>query len=84
MTSRTAADINHPLQCAAAHCVKEGATDMKNFRCGDVIPGCTRQFTGTTEDILVQVAQHAYADHGMADISPAILAQVQSSLTPAI
>lgn len=57
---------------------------MKNFRCGDVVPGCTRHFTGTTEDILAQVARHAYTDHGMSDISPATLAQVESAMTPAI
>ncbi|MEZ0163548.1 DUF1059 domain-containing protein [Kineococcus sp. LSe6-4] len=37
---------------------------MKAFRCGDVVPGCTREFTGTDrQDILDQVAEHARSDH---------------------
>ncbi len=57
---------------------------MKNFRCGDVVPGCTRHFTGTTEDILAEVARHAYTDHGMVDFPPTMIAQVQSAMTPAV
>jgi predicted small metal-binding protein len=55
---------------------------MKSFRCGDVIPGCTRIFSGTAEDILSQVAGHAYADHGAVEMSPALAAQVESAMTP--
>jgi predicted small metal-binding protein len=54
---------------------------MKNFRCGDVVPGCTRAFTGTEEDILTQVALHARADHGLVDISAELVTQVQSAMT---
>jgi predicted small metal-binding protein len=55
--------------------------NMKSFRCGDVIPGCTRHFSGTAEDILAQVARHAYADHGGVELSPAVQAQVESAMT---
>ena len=54
---------------------------MKSFRCGDVVPGCTRVFTGTEADIMTQVARHAHADHGLAALSPAMLGQVQSAMT---
>lgn len=54
---------------------------MKSFRCGDVVPGCTRAFTGTDEDILVQVARHAQADHGLVEIPASLVAQVQSAMT---
>jgi len=54
---------------------------MKNLRCGDVGPGCTRCFTGTEEDILVQVARHAHADHGLTSIGPEFLGQVRSAMT---
>ena len=54
---------------------------MKNFRCGDVVPGCTRAFTGTEEDILTQVALHARADHGLTAIPAELVAQVRSAMT---
>ncbi|MCW2527845.1 MAG: hypothetical protein JWM76_2705 [Pseudonocardiales bacterium] len=54
---------------------------MKNFRCGDVVPGCTRMFTGTEEDILTQVALHARADHGMAEVPSELVTQVRSAMT---
>ncbi len=41
---------------------------MKSFRCGDVVPGCTRAFTGDEDDILAQVRDHARRDHGMTEI----------------
>ena len=55
---------------------------MKNFRCGDVVPGCTRTFTGTEDDILTQVARHARADHGLVDIPAELVGQVRSAMTP--
>lgn len=54
---------------------------MKNFRCGDVVPGCTRAFTGTEEDILTQVALHARADHGLVEMPSELVSQVQSAMT---
>ena len=39
---------------------------MKRFACGDVVPGCKATFQGeSTEDVLMQVAEHARADHQM-------------------
>jgi predicted small metal-binding protein len=55
---------------------------MKNFRCGDVVPGCTRAFFGTDDDILAQVAGHAHADHGLTDIPAELVAQVRAAMTP--
>lgn len=54
---------------------------MKRFRCGDVVPGCTQSFTGTEDDILAQVAQHAQADHGLVEIPEGLVAQVRSAMT---
>jgi predicted small metal-binding protein len=54
---------------------------MKNFRCGDVVPGCTRAFTGTEEDILTQVALHARADHGLVAVPPELVSQVRGAMT---
>ncbi|MEZ0493095.1 DUF1059 domain-containing protein [Kineococcus sp. TBRC 1896] len=53
---------------------------MKAFRCGDVVPGCTREFTGTDrQDILEQVAEHARADHDL-DPDPTLTQAVEAHL----
>jgi len=39
---------------------------MKVFRCGDVVPGCTRQLEGADEqELLRAVGEHARRDHGV-------------------
>ncbi|CCH89242.1 conserved protein of unknown function [Modestobacter italicus] len=54
---------------------------MKVFACGDVVPGCGRTFSAADEDgILTQVAAHAAADHGLADVPPALVEQVRSRI----
>lgn len=58
-------------------------SSMKTFRCGDVVPGCTRSFAGTDEDILRQVAQHAADDHGLTEIPAELVAQVRAAMVPA-
>jgi len=50
---------------------------MKQFSCGDVVPGCSRTFTaGDTDAILAQVAGHARHDHGLADVPAELVGQV--------
>lgn len=56
---------------------------MKAFRCGDVVPGCGRAFTGTEDEILAQVAQHAQHDHGLSDIPDELVQQVRGAIVPA-
>ncbi|MDO9445477.1 MAG: DUF1059 domain-containing protein [Dehalococcoidia bacterium] len=52
---------------------------MKEFCCGDVIPGCTSHFSATSEDeILAAVAHHAARDHGIAEVPPEVVSQVRS------
>jgi predicted small metal-binding protein len=54
---------------------------MKTFACGDVIPGCSARFAGSTEgDIFAQVAGHASADHGITDITPEVVQAVRASI----
>ena len=44
---------------------------MKEFSCGDVVPGCGAKFQGATDDeILKLVAAHARDDHGLTEVSP--------------
>jgi predicted small metal-binding protein len=54
---------------------------MKQFSCGDVVPGCQRRFTGATEqDILSAVAVHAQADHGLTEIPASLVEQVRGQI----
>lgn len=50
---------------------------MKEFSCGDVVPGCSAKFHGLNNDeILVAVAAHAQHDHGLTHVSPELARQV--------
>ncbi|WP_432540571.1 DUF1059 domain-containing protein [Kineococcus sp. SYSU DK002] len=53
---------------------------MKAFRCGDVVPGCTREFTGADRaEILAQVAEHARADHHV-EVDAGLVQAVEANL----
>jgi predicted small metal-binding protein len=57
---------------------------MKSFACGAVVPGCDAVFTGADDDaILVAVARHARADHGLADVPAELVAQVRVAIVDA-
>ena len=57
---------------------------MKQFSCGDVVPGCRRTFTGADDDaILAAVAEHAQGDHGLTEIPLALVEQVRSHIVAA-
>lgn len=54
---------------------------MKTFRCGDVVPNCTKTFSAETEDgIFQQVAHHARVDHGMTSIPDGVLEKVRGCI----
>lgn len=56
---------------------------MKQFCCGDVVPGCSAVFNGETEaEILSAVAGHAQRDHGMMTIPADLVAKVRSLIRP--
>lgn len=49
--------------------------------CGDVMPGCTARFADADHDALLgQVAAHAAAEHGISEITPEVLAAVESKV----
>ena len=55
---------------------------MKSFACGDVVPGCTAQFTAADEvAVLSLVAAHAAADHGLATVPPDLAEAVRAAIT---
>lgn len=54
---------------------------MKQFSCGDVVPGCTRAFRAHDEaGILAAVAEHAAADHGLIAIPDSLMQQVREHI----
>jgi len=54
---------------------------MKEFSCGDVVPGCKARFRADTEEeLLRQVAAHARDGHGLQQISPDLVKAVKSKI----
>lgn len=53
---------------------------MKQFRCGDVVPGCTSSFVGSEDEILAAVGQHARVDHGLAEVPAELVVAVRASI----
>ncbi len=54
---------------------------MKEFSCGDVVPGCNAHFRGDSDDaILAQVAEHAHHDHGMSNVPATVVEAVRSKI----
>ncbi|ROR91493.1 DUF1059 domain-containing protein [Nocardioides aurantiacus] len=52
--------------------------------CGDVMPGCAASFENTDKSLLLEeVARHAAADHGIAEITPEMLAAVDGKIVQA-
>jgi predicted small metal-binding protein len=57
---------------------------MKEFSCGDLIPGCGARFHGQNDDeILAQVAVHARRDHGLESIPDSLVSQVRQLISVA-
>lgn len=56
----------------------------KSFKCADIGMNCGFQTTAnTTEQLMPKIAEHARTAHGMAQIQPDILANVQASIKEA-
>lgn len=54
---------------------------MKQFACGDVVPGCDARFVcSTEEELLAQVAAHAAGDHGMTEVPAEVVDEVRSHI----
>jgi predicted small metal-binding protein len=55
---------------------------MKEFRCGELVPGCAATFEGATDDeILAQVRDHARDEHGMDEVPPEVVDKVIASIS---
>lgn len=54
---------------------------MFKLACGDVMPGCAATFEDTDRGALMgAVAAHAAADHGITDLTPEVVAAVESKV----
>jgi predicted small metal-binding protein len=57
---------------------------MKQFRCGELIPGCEAAFQGETEEeVLTQVGAHARDEHGMDEVPPEVVDRIRASMSEA-
>ena len=55
---------------------------MFKLACGDVMPGCAARFENADRGAMLgQVAAHAGSAHGITDITPEILAAVESKIS---
>ncbi|WGL51635.1 DUF1059 domain-containing protein [Nocardioides sp. BP30] len=54
---------------------------MKQFACGDVVPGCDATFAGASDDdILAAVALHASRDHHLTSVPTEMVDQVRAAI----
>jgi predicted small metal-binding protein len=54
---------------------------VKHMACGRVVPGCAFEASAATEEeLLRQVAAHAAHDHGIAEVTPELLAKVKAAI----
>ncbi len=55
---------------------------MKQFRCGDVVPGCSTVFVAESDrEILVSVEEHARDEHGMDSVPPEVRGTIISLIS---
>jgi predicted small metal-binding protein len=55
---------------------------MKEFRCGELVPGCEAAFRGESEDdILQQVVAHARDEHGLHEVPPEVLDDIRAGIS---
>jgi predicted small metal-binding protein len=55
---------------------------VKQFVCGELVPGCEHVFHGgSEEEILDQVVVHAREDHGMPEVPPEVEDRIRASIT---
>jgi predicted small metal-binding protein len=54
---------------------------MKEFRCGELVPGCEWRIEGESENqILEEVALHAREAHGMDEVPPEVVDTVRTAI----
>lgn len=57
---------------------------MKQFACGDVVPGCDASWVcGSDDEILSAVAAHAAQAHGLMTVPAELVSAVRSAIVAA-
>ena len=57
---------------------------MKQFACGNVVPGCDGVVHGETEDdVLAAAAAHAKEAHGMDEVPAEVVTAIRAGITDA-
>ena len=55
---------------------------MKQFKCGDVVPGCEWVTRSEDETVLFEeITSHAREAHGMDEVPPEVVAAIQGVIT---
>ena len=55
---------------------------MKQFNCGDVVPGCEWVARGEAEDdLMVEISSHAHDAHGMDEVPPEVMDVIRGVIT---
>jgi predicted small metal-binding protein len=53
----------------------------KFLRCGDIFPGCTSVIRGgTTDEVVINLAQHARTLHDLREFTPEIMRRLRSAI----
>jgi predicted small metal-binding protein len=61
---------------------KDRRFEVKEFRCGALVPGCWATFEGESEDeILRQVVVHAREEHGMDQVPPEVVDEIRAGIS---
>lgn len=54
---------------------------MKEFSCGDVVPGCREDFAAESdEEVPTHVGEHARRDHGSTDVPKDLVDEVRRNI----
>jgi predicted small metal-binding protein len=54
---------------------------MKEFACGELVPGCDAKFQSESENLLfAQITSHARDEHGMDEVPPEIVDQIRAQI----
>jgi predicted small metal-binding protein len=57
-------------------------SDVKEFRCGVLVPGCWATFQGESdEEILRQVFVHARQEHGMDEVPREVVEEIRAGIS---
>ena len=54
---------------------------MKEFSCGDVVPGCTATFREPDESALfARIGEHAHRDHGIEQVTDDLVTRIRAHI----